>query len=174
MSAISRTDQLNYITSAGLSTLDQADSYLLNINIAYANYLASLSPPAVLTGATQIMGLLTYFTAQVQAVSTRIYYQVYANTTEPMDAFNFQIQYTTFTITAPSNLAPLIRSRSLIETTQRSINLNKLNVALVKLPSISLEGSITYDQSTNLINSLVQFWQLSIYYKLNFLVLINP
>ena len=162
MSSIFRSDQLNYITASGISNFDQADSYLLNINLAYQAYLTTLNPSAVLTAPAQIQGLLTYYTAQIQSVTTRIYYQLYANTTEPLDAFNFQIQYTPYKVVAPSNLSPLLRatSRGLLQMVSgRSININ--TIALIKLPQIALEGVITFDQRNSLINSLTSFWKLS-------------
>lgn len=150
------------MTSSGLSTFDQADNYLLNINLAYSDYLATVSPYAVLTAPSAIQGLLTYYTTQVQAISTRIYYQVFANTSQPLDGFNFQIQYTAYKVKAPSNLSPLLRARSIVPITNgRSVNLNTLNVALIKLPHIELENIITYDQSSKLIDSLTRFWKLS-------------
>lgn len=156
--SIFRSDKLNYVTASGLTTFDQADNYLMNINNAYSNYLATLQPYAVLTAPSVIQGILTYYTAQVQSVSTRIYYQLFGNTSQPLDAFNFQIQFTPYKVIAPSNLSPLLRSRSI---SGRVVNLNALNVALVKLPSIAIENTISFDQTSKLVNSLVSSWQLS-------------
>ncbi len=98
-----------------------------------------------------------------QIVITRIYYQLFGNTSQPLNAFNYQIRYTRFKIETPSNLAALVARSAVIMGNARIDLLNKqgittLDTMLQSLPQVAIDNKLSEDQKLGLIDSLKAFW----------------
>lgn len=165
MGQIYRQSSLNYIQASGYLTIDQAEEYIPSIKSAYESYFASavnkvkLGSPAVV-----IRSIENRFVNQI--IVTRMYYQLFGNTSQPLNAFNYQIRHSPFTIETPSNLAPLVARSMRIMGESRIDLLNKegittLDTMLDSLPQVALDNEITEDQKQGLIESLKTFWTMS-------------
>lgn len=158
---ISRQASLNYVQASGYLTIDQANEYLPSITSAYETYFASFSYPVKIMKPTVIRSIENRFVNQI--IVTRIYYQLFGNTSQPLNAFNYQIKTTRFTIQPPSNLAPLVARSLRIMNEARVDLLNKeritdLDTMLDTLPQIAIDSEITEDQKQGLVDSLKKFW----------------
>ena len=158
--AIYRQDSLNYIQATGYLTIDQAQLYIPSILTAYQNYFASFPYAVAFTQPALIASIENFYVNQI--VVTRIYYDLFGNTTQPLNAFNYQIKNTNYSIQPPMSLAPLL-ARSLTILSRIDLlniaQITDLNTMLIDLPQLALDGIITADQSADLINSLTQFWR---------------
>jgi hypothetical protein len=162
ISQIYRQNSLNYIQASGILTIDQAQEYVPAITAAYFTaYFNSFPYRVVLSQPTVIRSMESRFVNQI--VVTRIYYQLFGNTSQPLNAFNYQIRYTRFTIATPSNLAALVARSALIMGDARIDLLNKegittLDTMLQSLPQVAVDYQLSEDQKQGLVDSLRTFW----------------
>ncbi len=159
LSTIYRQDSLNYIQATGYLTIDQAQLYLPSITSAYQSYFSSFPYSVILTQPTVIRSMENRIANQI--IVTRMYYQLFGNTSQPLNAFNYQIKNTNYVVQTPNSLAPLVARSMIILGRMDLLNQAKiadLNTILNDLPQIALNGVITADQSASLVGALVQFW----------------
>ncbi len=177
-----RRDSLEYIDAKSIMTSDQAQQYLPSISMAYQAYLTSLDNNFYMTH-TVIRSLENLVISQNYIV-TRIYYQVYANTTQPLTAFNYQLRYSRNAaqqrIKSTSDSQPVlsaVKRRRSVQTPQeasdeinddkhrllvkRAIKSDDNDLILDWLPQVTLESEITVQNTGRLVNSLVKFWNKS-------------
>ena len=153
-----RQDSLNYIQAMGLLTIDQANQYIPSIVNAYQSYFAIFPSPVILLSFPAIQNLQVRIINQL--IVTRIYYQIFANTPQPCDAFNYQVGYTRFAIQPPPNLSGLVArlvSLGRLDLIDQA-KITDVNLILFKLPHLGLETIIASDQVHKLENTLVNFW----------------
>lgn len=164
---------LNYIDVLGMVGLDHARSYLPSITSSHTAYFNSIDPKIQIQKPAEIISV--QYELQRGCVISRLYYKVYANTPQPLDSFNYQIQNTQYKIKAPAFLYSIVARGSfavsgradLITRVQKT---NK-NLILKWLPHFFIEVSasqneITLDTKLMLESVLVNFWQ-KVYMKQN-------
>jgi hypothetical protein len=149
-------DSLNYIQVDSVITLDQAQLYVPNISTAYNSYFLSMPNNILMVKSPVIYGNEVRLVDQ--KITTRIYYAIAANTTQPMNAFNYQIRYTNFKI------QPVSISRSLSAKVDKTAWLDSAritDVILQWLPAIAIEKELTFEENAKLANALAEFWKIS-------------
>ena len=138
ISQIYEEESLPYIQLADSLTFDQAESYLPSIQAAYKSYFASMQSNITMMRPPVVQGV-ELRTDGVNVLS-RIYYQILASTSQPSNAFNYDISYTSFRITS-----------------------NNLSTVIVQwLPQVSIEEKLMANQKDSLTSCLLSYWNSSI------------
>jgi hypothetical protein len=154
-----RQDSLNYIQVTGSVTVDIAEQYLFNINNAWKSYLSFLHKNTTISLEASIVNLENRLNNSI--ILTRIYYGIYANTSQPSDAFNYQIRFSNFTIKSAPSL-PSIVGRQIVTFNNneliRRAKVNDLNLVINWLPQLALIGKINYKQKLRFSQALSNFW----------------
>jgi hypothetical protein len=156
ISQVYEQDSLNYIQVDSVITLDQARLYIPTISSAYSSYFLTMPNNVKMSTSPVIYG--NEVRVVDQKITTRIYYELSANTTQPFDAFNYQIRYTGFRI------QPVGISRSLSARFDRTTWLDSsriTDVILQWLPAIAIENELVFEDNAKLANALVEFWKTS-------------
>ena len=164
---------LNYVEKIGIVSQDEAACILPILTVAYSQYFATIDPSIQFTQPSEIISV-QYMLLNGLVVS-RIYYQIYANTTQPFNAFNYQIRNTHF----GRNLILSTRSRAynLSNIVSRGMTVKKIgrtdlitrvrksnsNLILSWLPFFSVEcpslyNDIVLEKKQSIENVLINFW----------------
>lgn len=173
-----REDSLNFIQVVGTTSLDQSQLYLPSITNTHLSYFSSLSTNVKLSKPGEVISAVNLLVNTV--VVTRIYYQMYANTTQPFDAYNYQIKYTRFKIDLiDANLANIMMRQAnprfgRIDLFTRFM-IQNISLVIEWLPTFSIElargKEISYDQKLGLEIALSNHWNNSKFKTVFFLLL---
>jgi hypothetical protein len=139
-------ESLNYIQVSNRITLDQARSYLSTIQTAYLSYFGNMLTNVNLTRSPIILGV--EFRLMGLDIFSRIYYQVFANTPQPCNAFYYDIKYTYYKV----------NQKELASAKETSL-------IFQWLPQVTIESILNVDQKYSLTNSLLNYWSSSIFLK---------
>jgi hypothetical protein len=178
---------LNYIEVLGIVSVDGAKCYLPIITSAYVQYFASISPTIQIYRPSEIISV--QYLLMNGVVISRIYYQIYVNTPQPFNSFNYQIKNTLYSRIYASQTGG-IESRNSMITSESDLVKNGRTDLLTKvkrssknddlimawLPNFAVEtatshNDIVLEKKQALENVLVNFWQkcrLSLIFSLKF------
>jgi hypothetical protein len=170
---------LNYIDVLGIVSLDQATAYYLpSITNAHISYFNSIDKSIQIQRSSEIVSV--QYELQRGCVISRMYYRVFANTPQPYNAFNYQIQNTIYKIQTAAHLLPIVSRGSIPTQNQNNMaradlitrvqKTNNKNLILKWLPHFFIQtmnsnaadvslSSLTLERKAMLENVLVNFWQ---------------
>lgn len=176
MKNLYREDSLNYIEAISLVNIDQAKQYLPTITFTYMSYFNSINskiePNVQMSKPSEILLVENYITNMM--IVTKIYYQIYVNTSFAFNAYNYQIKNTKYKITSQdfSVIYPILSRNMMNKNFARIDLLNRaklqnLNLILSWLPKFSVDiefgKELSLDQKTNIEKALVNYWNQSTY-----------
>lgn len=166
---------LNFVDAMGAVSIDQAQNYKPAITDAYRNYFVSIDPQISLYKPTEIVSV-EYLLVNCLVVS-RIYYKVFANTPQPLNTFNYQIQLTPYKInlqympcvagqtTHGRNIVMIEKNGRALATRVVRASTDVKDVVISWLPQFSVELSQRNEfqlaQKQTLENFLATFWHKS-------------
>jgi hypothetical protein len=176
---------LNYFEVLGMVSLDGATVYLPSLTAAYIQYFASISPAIQIYRPSEVISV--QFLLVDGLVVSRVYYQVYANTPQPFNSFNYQIKFTRFNpvfgmalpgaaqrlggVTS-NNGSKLARTDLLTRARQSSDGLVMAWLPHFAVQVAASHSDIALDKKLAIENVLIKFWQKSSVFNIIFYIYI--